>query len=107
MAFEVAYAKGRVLQMKMQGQTPRSDVDICLNCSLNFERRDDAGEVTRICMAMQPTGVKICHKIVSCSMFSDKRIPNLYHLKDIAWEISPDKRPGRAGFTITPPEDKG
>lgn len=98
---------------KVFGGTPQGSKSICLNCrnsqkiiGLNFQ-------TVVICRVSHPT-MEMRFPVAECNIFDDKRVPSLYDMEQIAWEVKSRSR-GKVGFKkgaenlevkITPPREK-
>jgi len=95
---------------KVIGGTPRSDrASMCLTCRLAWHMKTvNLGEII-ICRAIGQ-GLRITAPVVECITYDDKRVPSLYDMEQVAWEVKSRNR-GAVGFggardlsiEITPP----
>ena len=96
---------------KVIGGTPKGIESICTTCRLAQVVRGVNLQSVVICHASASSPVRIQFPVERCSVYDDKRMPPLYQMREIAWEIKARKR-GQVGFAengemsieVTPPD---
>lgn len=86
--------------IKVYGGTTKCESSLCLSCRNATVVHGQTGvliecsvlyrENGRIVAAMQP--------VVACSEYDDKARPSLSNMREIAWELTPNKKTGKLGF---------
>jgi hypothetical protein len=82
---------------KVHGGTPQGSRSLCATCrmahnltGLNFQQETYCG------LYGHPR--RINFPIATCSFYDDKRVPSLYQMQQIAWNVTSRKR-GPTGFS--------
>lgn len=83
------------IRLKMKGATPGAE-DLCETCRHCFRSRSRSGRDTVVCNALSP--VRMEEPIAECNFYTDKRHPELWAMREIAWPLAVDKKGGIAGF---------
>ena len=85
----------------MYGGTPVSGDSQCDTC-VNARIIQGYAESERIVICMGPFDqIRVPFKVMHCSMYEDRRLPDYDDLKDIAWDIRARQDGARAGFVMT------
>jgi hypothetical protein len=82
------------MRINVKGGTARGDEDLCATCRYSLIRVGSNGAKTVKCdffgrVWYEPT--------VECSNYSDRRVPYLGEMKEIAWTVTPNPK-GKVGF---------
>ncbi len=87
--------------LKVEGGTPKGGCkSLCASCR---NATSIEGSTYRLISCTEISSVhdhrlNEMQPIVKCSSYDDKSMPSLSHMKDIAWELKPNKKTGRLGF---------
>ena len=85
---------------KVYGGTPVSGDSQCDTC-VNARIIQGYAESERIVICMGPFDqIRVPFKVMHCSMYEDRRLPDYDDLKDIAWDIRARQDGARAGFVM-------
>jgi len=80
------------------GTTSDSTTSLCLSCRsatlINGPRLTDQ----IITCSRLGDGDRITFVVTSCTGYSDKSLPSLYHMEDIAWILRSDPKRKQVGF---------
>jgi hypothetical protein len=94
---EDIYANPVVL--KIHGGTPRGDRNLCSTCrQCQRTKGMNSGRETALCFASGSQPRRLSEPMVECSSYSDKRTPDLFSMKEIAWSLMTDKGGRKIGF---------
>jgi hypothetical protein len=79
------------------GSIDAKDTSLCEHCVFSLIIKGHAeSEVLAICDRLwQP--VRVPFRVVECSCYADKRLPDVSDMEDIAWELT-KKSPKTTGF---------
>lgn len=96
---------------KVHGGTPKGSSSLCYTCRAAQRIRGLNFQETIIC-GMQHPSLLVTFPVETCSSYDDKRLPALYAMERIAWEVKSRNR-GAVGFVgdrdmvieITPPNN--
>jgi len=85
---------------KVYGGTPLGGESRCDTCS-NARIIQGYAESERLvfCHATYPV-TRVPFKVSECTMYDDKRLPNLEDLKEIAWQLRTKRAGSKAGFVM-------
>jgi hypothetical protein len=85
---------------KVYGGTPVSGESQCDTCA-NARIIQVYAESERIVICIGPYDqIRVPFKVMQCSMYEDRRLPDYEKLKDIAWDIRARLDGARAGFVL-------
>ena len=91
---------------KVYGGTPVGDESRCDTCS-NARIIQGYAESEKIVICVGPFDqVRVPFKVMSCTMYDDKRLPDYEQLKQIAWDVRARGDGARAGFVLASELDK-
>lgn len=95
---------------KVQGGTPRGFESMCVTCRYAQVVRGLNLQSAIVCHYASQAPQVVRFPVERCSTYDDKRMPPLYQMREIAWNISARNR-GPVGFgdasyeiKVTPPE---
>jgi hypothetical protein len=85
---------------KVYGGTPLGGGSRCDTCS-NARIIQGYAESERLvfCHATYPV-TRVPFKVSECTMYDDKRLPDLNDLKEIAWQLRTKSAGSKAGFVV-------
>jgi hypothetical protein len=87
--------------LQVPGGTPKGDAkSLCLTCR-NATIVTGTTKMLIDCEVLGSDNTKELVKIQPvhrCSGYDDKSMPSLTHMKDVAWELKPNKKTGKLGF---------
>jgi hypothetical protein len=94
---------------KVIGGTPRGNESLCVTCRMAHNIVGVNMQRITVCRSGQSFQVRF--PVSECSVYDDKRMPALYQMQDIAWEVK-SRSHGPAGFAgkndlsivISPPD---
>lgn len=86
------------MKVRIIGGTASGEEDLCATCRNAYIRQGASGEKTVRCDFFQRTWKEPTHE---CNIYSDRRVPHLHDLKEIAWSVEPSNRT-KAGFHPVP-----
>ena len=102
------------IKLKIIGGTPHGGTSLCVTCRNALTMKGQNLQLETLC-CYHSNPVRVRFPICECSGYDDKRLPNLYDMKSIAWNIETRNR-GKVGFqgntekdlevSITPPKKK-
>jgi hypothetical protein len=85
---------------KVYGGTPVGSESRCDTCS-NARIIQGYAESERIVICVGPFDqLRVPFKVMSCSMYDDKRLPDYEQLRQIAWDVRATSEGARAGFVL-------
>ena len=85
---------------KVYGGTPVGDESRCDTCS-HARIIQGYAESERIVICVGPFDqVRVPFKVMSCTMYDDKRLPDYEQLRQIAWDVRAKSDGARAGFVL-------
>lgn len=95
---------------KVRGGTPRGLESMCTTCR-SAHRIIGLNLQTVVFCRATAKGDRVTFPVSECSLYDDKRVPSLYDMQTIAWEVKSRNR-GQAGFAgdggmdiiVTPPD---
>lgn len=88
------------MRFKIHGGTARDDEpSLCLSCRrATIVRGPTLHNEIIECSMLSDGDNRVTFPVMSCSSYSDRRHPTLYHLEQIAWEMRTDRKKGPIGF---------
>lgn len=92
-----------MLQIKIQGATPKSGKSICLTCKKGTVVKGQNCQEVVFCNVFQNSGGVVPFRVAECGEYHPVNVPWLHEMEALAWKIEARRR-GPAGFT-TPDED--
>ena len=85
---------------KVYGGTPVGNQSRCDTCtSARIIQGYAESERLVFCDAMYPP-TRVPFKVRECTMYEDRRLPNLEEMKECAWELRTKSAGSRAGFVL-------
>jgi hypothetical protein len=85
---------------KVYGGTPVGNESRCDTC-VNARIIQGYAESERIVICIGPFDqIRVPFKVMQCSMYEDRRLPDYETLKDIAWDVRARQNGPRAGFVM-------
>ncbi|HET7870865.1 MAG TPA: hypothetical protein VFL42_00015 [Terriglobales bacterium] len=85
---------------KVYGGTPVGNESRCDTCS-HARIIQGYAESERIVICVGPFDqVRVPFKVMSCTMYDDKRLPDYEQLRQIAWDVRAMSAGARAGFVL-------
>lgn len=81
-------------RLKMTGSTPNSSTSPCTSCRFLKRVRGQRDEF-RFCDKFDR---QLNMQVSECSEYQNKNHPSLFNMQQIAWNLTADKKGGRAGF---------
>jgi len=85
---------------KVYGGTPVGSESRCDTCS-NARIIQGYAESEKIVICVGPFDqVRVPFKVMSCTMYDDKRLPDYEQLKQIAWDVRARNDGAKAGFVM-------
>jgi hypothetical protein len=87
------------MKLKLVGGTARGDENLCKTCIHAHRRRYAHNNIdVTVCKVFFDSPMPIEGPVAECSDYRDERRTQLGSMKDIAWQVSVDRRTGKAGF---------
>lgn len=84
------------IELKVHGGTPIHGTSLCNTCrrAHRIQGMADSQEIVLCCGGSAEK--RINFPVASCSLYDDQRVPSLYEMKEIAWQIvtKPDRQIG-------------
>jgi hypothetical protein len=85
---------------KVYGGTPVGSESRCDTCS-NARIIQGYAESERIVICVGPFDqLRVPFKVMSCTMYDDKRLPDYEQLRQIAWDVRAKSDGAKAGFVL-------
>lgn len=84
-----------------EGTGKLTNINLCVSCAHSHIYTDAKGERTH-CQEMYDCTIPIHTPVIKCNDYRDKSLPTIEAMREIAWDISPDPRTGKVGFTKPP-----
>jgi hypothetical protein len=89
--------------LKVHDGTPKHSSSLCLTCrNATYVRGHTKTLIDCSALSIITKDLLSIQPVLTCSEYDDKRRPSLSSMKDIAWNLEPNKKSGQLGFK--PPE---
>jgi len=88
------------MRVKIRGGTVQhGDPPLCGTCRHSVELKGARlGEQIVVCRVLPYPGRIVPFPVTSCTGYSDRRQPSLWHMEEIAWVLRSDASRSRVGF---------
>ena len=81
------------------GTTSNQGPSLCLTCrSATIVRGAKLDDEVVACSRLSGHDARLTFSVTSCSGYSDRRLPSLYDMEDIAWILRSDPKKNEVGF---------
>lgn len=91
---------------KVYGGTPVGNESRCDTCTYAGIIQGYAESERIVLCGRRDETLRVPFNVMSCSDYLDKRVPALWELKQIAWDIHPKAHDPRAGFVLASELDR-